>query len=212
MRSSASSDVTVAPRRFRDRSLHEYRPTSTSAERALEETRRLVEGEIANLVLAGPTGVGKTHLAAAAVNAIARRLMEERATAIAEAELVEPYVHPRTAPGPEWLNVADTIVRMRLEMDRPLDDRDATTVILRMHEYRGVLVLDDLGREKTSDWTGEVIYALVNARYEALLRTVVTTNLTSAELAESPYWPAISRLAEDGALVRIDAPDQRLVR
>jgi hypothetical protein len=42
------------------------------------------------------------------------------------------------------------------------------------------------------------------------LPTIVTTNLTGAELASSPYWPVISRLAEDGELVRIDASDYRL--
>jgi DNA replication protein DnaC len=73
-------------------------------------------------------------------------------------------------------------------------------------------VLDDLGREKVTDWTGEVVYTLVNGRYEAMLPTVVTTNLTRSDLAESAYWPAISRLAEDGALVAIEAEDRRLRR
>jgi DNA replication protein DnaC len=78
--------------------------------------------------------------------------------------------------------------------------------------YPGLVVLDDLGREKVTDWTGEVVYTLVNGRYEAMLPTVVTTNLTRSDLAESAYWPAISRLAEDGALVAIEAEDRRLRR
>jgi len=206
--------LAVAPQRFADRSIEGYEPVTASAARALAAARRMVSGEIANLVLAGPTGVGKTHLAAAVANAIDATLSGEYRERLASAEAAhargEDVRFPRVPNVPAWLNVADALVRMRLEFDRPLDDRETTGTVLTLHHFRGLLVLDDLGRERTSDWTAEVVYALVNARYEAQLRTVVTTNLTSAELAESPYWPAISRLAEDGELVRIDAPDRRL--
>jgi hypothetical protein len=50
----------------------------------------------------------------------------------------------------------------------------------------------------------------VNRRYENLLPTIVTCNATPEELAESSYWPAISRLAQYGALVWVDGPDHRL--
>jgi DNA replication protein DnaC len=165
---------------------------------------------MASLVLAGPTGAGKTHLAAGIVWEVTRRLVAGYEAAVAA--VGESGRHPRVPVLPEWLNVADAIVAVRLEFGRPSDDREITDRVMRLHRHPALVVLDDLGREKVSDWTGEIVYALVNARYEALLPTLVTTNLTSAELAESPYWPAISRLAEDGALVRIDAPDRRLAR
>lgn len=61
------------------------------------------------------------------------------------------------------------------------------------------------------DDTGQMLG--LNARYEARLPTIVTSNLTAEDLAASfPYWPAISRLAEDGTLVKITAPDHRLRR
>lgn len=202
----------AVPVRFRDRLLDDYRPTTISATTALAAASRVVSGEIRNLVLTGPTGVGKTHLAAGISHAISdlRRAEYEGLVAAREADPDGRY--PRPWDAPTWVNVADAIVRMRLEFDRPLADRTITNLVLSLHYDRGLVVLDDLGREKTSDWTGEVVFALVNARYEAMLSTVVTTNLTSTELAESRYWPVISRLAEDGDLVRIDAPDRRLTR
>lgn len=200
--------VGSVPPRFRDRTLDGFDPKTASQRSALEAARRLVEGSIANLVLAGKPGVGKTHLAAGIVRAVRERL---RADYLAS---IDPLAarYPEIPADPSWINVADAVQSMRLEMDAPLDDRDATLALRSARTYRGLVVLDDLGREKVSDWTGETIYALVNARYESKLPTLVTTNLTGAELAASPYWPAISRLAEDGELVKIDAPDWRLRR
>ncbi len=324
MRSSA--DV---PARFRERSLATYQPETPSQTNALAAARRLAAGLIRGLVLIGPTGVGKSHLAAGVVNAMGtaidirratrrqawetwaaeseahaarqpkwpeptpesvaalrvwREARDERETrktkwaAIredhwnrrpdeprpsaewdawdAEAKTLEPKMRellggeplgplPVTEaspaamaeyrerhaaweaerqevnaarpvmvhePEPAWENVAELILDLRAEIGRPHDEREAEERITALRHHAALVVLDDLGREKTSDWTGETIYALVNARYEAMLPTLVTSNLTATELGMSPYWPVISRLAEDGALVEITAPDRRLRR
>jgi DNA replication protein DnaC len=112
-----------------------------------------------------------------------------------------------------WVNVADLMVQMRSEMSRPDDDRPAARIAIHLRDHPKLVVLDDLGREKASDWTGEVIYSLVNHRYEERLETIVTSNLTAAELGAGPYWPVISRLAEDGRLIDMaGTPDKRLTR
>lgn len=201
MPSSAS-----VPARFADRRLETFRPETPSAAKALDAALEVVSGEIANLVLMGPTGVGKTHLAAAIVRALSERLIGAYQAAVEAAVGTMPAL-PEL---PAWLNIADAIVRLRLEMDAPLDDRETTLTIRRLARHRGLLVLDDLGRERVSDWTAEIVYSVVNTRYEARLGTLVTTNLSGRELARSPYWPALSRLAEDGLLVEISAPDRRL--
>lgn len=201
------------PRRFAGAKLADYRPSTPSQGKALAAAQAFVDGGSASLVISGPTGVGKTHLAAAIANAVSTNIYT--ALEARQAELDAEHggrVVAAVEPYPQWLNVADAIAGMRLEMDLPFDDRDDTARLLRARTYRGIVILDDLGREKVSDWTGEQVYALVNTRYEALLRTIVTTNLTGPELAASPYWPIISRLAEDGALVRIEAKDYRLVK
>lgn len=199
----------VVPTRFAEKRLDEYRPKTESQTRALVNATRLADGIITNLVLIGPPGVGKSHLAAAVVNKIFREQVAIYRAALAVGESPR---HPPLPTSPMWTNVADLIVALRMEMRAPADDRDAAMVIRMMRSHPSLVVLDDLGREKVSDWTGEIVYSLLNARYEERLPTLVTSNLAPVELAASPYWPVISRLAEDGELVRIDAPDHRLAK
>ncbi len=196
------------PARFADRTLDSYQPASPSQVLALAAARRLVEGTIRNLVLVGRTGVGKTHVAVGVVRALVER--DYLAPDDAERIYVDTGRWPEQRVLPRWLNVADAIAALRSEMDAPVDDRDAAEAVRRARTHPALLVLDDLGRERTSDWTGEIVYGLLNGRYEALRPTLVTSNLTPAELAVSPYWPVVSRLAEDGELVLVEGPDHRL--
>lgn len=45
-----------------------------------------------------------------------------------------------------------------------------------------LLVLDDLGAERNTEYMNEVVYTIVNARYKAKLPLIVTTNLTTEQL------------------------------
>ena len=197
----------AVPDRYRDRTLDGYDGTvSPSARKALEAAHRVAAGELRTLVLVGPPGVGKTHLMAAIFRLVSERTvagwLEARAAAIAEFRPVP------TMQLPEWCSVPELVSDLRTEMGT--DFHAASDRALRLRTWPALLVLDDLGREKISDWTGELVYTLVNARYEALLPTIASSNLTPSDLAASGYWPVVSRLAEDGALVHIEAADQRI--
>lgn len=76
-----------------------------------------------------------------------------------------------------------------------------------------VLVLDDLGTERATDWTAERLYAVVNRRWLEERPTVVTTNLEPARLEESIGPRAYSRLVGSGAVnVRLTGNDRRRSR
>lgn len=222
------------PKRYAEHRLDGYDPKrDATAAKALDAARRFAGGEGAGLVLVGNPGSGKTHLAAGVCNAIAADLdtmvagrmagWEQAHAEWSDALSAWLATDRRTASPPEpwrparvevyalpqWENVPEVLGDMRREFGSEPETADRMS---RLGSWQGIVVLDDLGREKVSDWTGEVVYTLVNARYEALLRTVVTSNLTLAELAETSYWPVISRLAEDGFLVELKAPDERLAR
>lgn len=101
------------------------------------------------LILRGSTGSGKTHLA----YAVARE-------ALADGRPV--FAH----------TVPDVLGLLRSTLD--LGQFDAVFSDLCQV---GLLVLDDLGAERETDWATEQLYRLVNYRYAKRLPMVVTTNV-----------------------------------
>lgn len=181
-----SREVAALPALYVGRTFDDYSPRTDAQRQALDVMRGLAAGTHRHAALLGKPGVGKTHLAAAAATAWAQR----------------------TGIRAEWVNVPELLVDLRAEYGT--DDYEARALVRTLRKSKGLVVLDDLGREKATDWTSEMVYTLVNARYEAMLPTCATTNLTPDELVGNGYWPAVSRLAEDGALVRVDGPDARI--
>lgn len=74
-----------------------------------------------------------------------------------------------------------------------------------------VLVLDDLGAERPTDWTLERLYAVVNRRWMEERPTIATTNLDlPGPLAEAIGERTYSRLVGSGSVVlQLGGPDRR---
>ncbi len=132
-----------------------------------------------NLVLLGPVGVGKTRAAVAAV----------RGAFGAGSKLI-------FAPVGELLD--------RLDWRRP--DSAAWMAELMAVD---LLVIDDLGAERSNEWTGERLYAVVNRRWLDELPTVATTNLEPDQLAEALGERTYSRLVGGATVLRLAGPDRR---
>jgi DNA replication protein DnaC len=103
------------------------------------------------LLLMGPYGCGKTHLAAAIANAYAA---EGAATLFVTVPDLLDHLRAAFAPG------------STVSYDRRF--AEIKTVPL--------LILDDLGTESATPWAREKLYQLFNYRYIAKLPTVITTS------------------------------------
>ncbi|MCH3943903.1 MAG: ATP-binding protein [Atopobiaceae bacterium] len=83
----------------------------------------------------------------------------------------------------------------------------------------GILVLDDLGKESNTRWALTMLFTLVNARYERMLPTVITSQYTMEGLRQrlsqkgerETAEAIVSRLSETCMDVALVGGDRRRV-
>ena len=184
------------PSRFRECRLSTFDPTRAKSGGvfALAWATERAEAPFSGLI-SGPVGTGKTHLV---VGILAAR---------AEAYLA---MHWSKARRQEWTalfaDVPTLLDTLRSWIARPTDEDPLGRFV-----RADLLILDDLGRERVTDWATERLYVLVNRRYGEQRPTIATTNLKPSELVALPqYGPIVSRLLDGRPAVRIEGRDQRV--
>jgi DNA replication protein DnaC len=131
------------------------RGTSAYSRDALTTAKRIAQAYAKEpsgwLVLTGPSGAGKTHLAAAITNDLLDR-----------------------GHGALWVFVPDFLDHLRAAYSPQSD----TTYDALFNTVRDapVVVLDDLGAHSASAWAEEKLYQILAHRYDSKLPTVITTN------------------------------------
>ena len=120
------------------------------------------------LLYVGPPGAGKTHLAVGVLGELIRRY-----------GVVGKFV-----------DFTALIHRIQSSFDR--DSPDTKSGILSEVTAAEVLVLDELGAQKPSEWVSQILYLVMNDRYTCKRPTLFTTNYGVEE-------PAIDRFAGDSA-------------
>lgn len=138
-----------------------------------------------SLLLLGPTGTGKTYEAHGAIRA-----------AVAMPATIRWYA--TTAP--------DLVASLRGRSG------DQVETELARYEAADLLLVDDLGVGKSSEWTEEVTYRLVNSRYEHCRPTIYTSNVPPAQLSDVLGERVASRLVEQCQRVTLKGADRRRER
>ena len=79
-----------------------------------------------------------------------------------------------------FISVPELLQRLRESFD---SKTKMTSEVIDAYSKAELLVMDDLGVEKTTDWVFQTLYLVINRRYENFLPTIFTSNLTLNELA-----------------------------
>ena len=72
--------------------------------------------------------------------------------------------------------------------------------------------MDDMGAEKTTDWSMSTLYVLIDKRYSEMMPTIITSNLTVAEVADKVGDRIASRIAGMCKVIELKGKDRRLGR
>jgi DNA replication protein DnaC len=72
-----------------------------------------------------------------------------------------------------------------------------------------LILLDDFGKEKATDWATERLYVLVESRYQNMLPILVTSNRTLDELDALGYGATVSRLQQMCRTIKLETKDHR---
>lgn len=152
---------------------------------------KLVSGLIAmvdsadDICLTGNTGCGKTHLACAFLNEI------------------------KTYDPAKFISVPALLVKARscFNDNSPITEDE----LIREYSRCSVLCLDDLGAEKTTAYSIQVLYLIIDQRIAEGKRTIITTNLSLPEIEKQIDRRIASRIA--GMVnIKINMPDYRKKR
>lgn len=119
------------------------------------------------IILMGGAGTGKTHLA----SAIANYLMHESLVPV------------------KFGTFANLLDKMKLAFHT---DKDVVNQLSNV----SMLIIDDLGKEKYTEWAQQVLFQVIDNRYNNELPLIITTNLRPEELRERFGEPIVSRLME----------------
>lgn len=154
-----------------------------------EEIREKVSAmfkEGRGLYLWGDCGTGKTHIA----YAIWLRCVEKK-------------VRCKIYNSPEMFDVIRDYYGKST-----YDYRDNELKMLT--DWEGLLIIDDVGAEKPTDWVAETFYKVINVRYEKMLPTIFTSNFSLDQLADKIGDRVPSRIAEMCEVVKLGGEDRRL--
>ncbi len=178
-------------KRMKGYSLTTFKPyVSPAAARAMEKVEDYLKSWEENreagqgLYFCGDVGTGKTHLAVAVMNELIAR---KRVPAL-------------------FVTVPELLDNLRGAYNDPGRDIDEWMDSVKNAE---MLLLDDLGAERASEWVRERIFVIVNHRYREELPTIFTSNIGPRDLTAQLGERTASRIISMCSWISLEGEDYR---
>lgn len=152
--------------------------------KSLKSIVELIPKTRKGIYLHGGVGSGKTHIV----------------YAIAE------YVYTKLRFESRVINSADMLNDIR----DCFENRFQGDFIDELKGYRGMLIIDDIGVERINDWVLEQFYVIINKRYNDVLPTIFTSNLSVSQLSDRIGERVASRIVEMCDVYELTNTDRRL--
>ena len=148
-----------------------------------------------SLFITGDCGVGKTYTAVSILRGFVKNLS------------CDNFVMPLKNT-PIFVNVPELLIKIRACFNS--DSKTSEEEMLRKYLDTKLLVLDDLGAEKTTEWALQSLYVIINKRGSEGMQTIITSNLTLDEIKDNLSDRIASRIKGMGKIVVMKGKDRRL--
>lgn len=171
----------VSERHF-DKTFDSYIADTKEKQYALESMRyfadKVLGGVCKNMILCGSVGTGKTHLCQATIRYLLEHNRELPVKMITITRLIRYY-------------------RSSWQKENDYTEQDVINELSQLD----LLIIDEMGVQNGTDNELNIIFEIINNRYENKLPTVIISNLEKGELVELLGTRIIDRLKEDGCRV-----------
>jgi len=134
-----------------------------------------------DVIITGPPGIGKTHLAAAVCREVARHVRRIK-----------------------WTRAPRLILEINASFSKR---RESELDVVGWLEEVPYLVINDLGAENPTDRAASLIYDILDARGELRRHTLVTTNLSYARIQDQD--PRLASRFLEYKTVKLEGRDRR---
>lgn len=142
-----------------------------------------------SIFFTGQCGTGKTHLA------VALMLL-----------WVQKFKPKHSADYPLFLPAVEFFLEVKSTFDGAGNEKE----IIDKYSIVPLLVLDDVGAEKVTEWSRQVFYTLIDRRYRMMKQTIITSNLSLDDISKAIDDRITSRLIEMGKVIELNGEDYRL--
>ena len=167
------------PVRFQSRTFDNYQVNNDGQERALRKARAYADGwqqsvtAGTSLIFSGNAGTGKTHLACA----IANQLIAQGVSAV-------------------FTTVSDAMRAIKRTYDA--DSQMTELQAIQAFVDPGLLILDEVGANRGTEYEVQLVFDIINKRYENCRPTIILTNLDPQALRDCLGERVVDRLREGG--------------
>ena len=188
------------PKRYADKGIDNFEGNQELIDKNI---KAILKGD--SIFIGGKCGTGKTHLAIGLLKKWAR---EYTINKITEENMDHSELMLTTFTGRmKFLASVDLFLELKATFNsRSEDELD----VIKKYTQCSLLLIDDVGSEKISDWSRQIFYLLIDRRYREVKPTIITSNLSLGQIAELIDERISSRICEMGIVTELTGKDRRV--
>lgn len=188
------------PQRFCNVTLDSLTPLTGQRE-AFKEAKNFIDNQ-QGLIFSGGVGSGKTLISYAIAN-----------TLIERSEISEKMALKSGQGGSYFCRYSNlrfiTTIELMNKIKAAFNGFENPQDVMDEFKMAKVLILDDIGAEKSTEFVGEKLFEIIDYRYKADLPLIITTNAIPSELKERIGDRSYDRLREMCLFVSVTEKSQR---